>query len=36
MSFWTLAYDQRWVTEEALKGAVITPTNQCGEITPEE
>lgn len=36
MDFWTLAYNQKWVTAEALKGAVITETNKFGEITPEE
>ena len=36
MSFWTLAFSMKWVTAEALKGAVITHINQYGEITPEE
>lgn len=36
MSFWTLAYNQKWVTAGALKGAVITETNKFGEITAEE
>ena len=36
MKFWTLAFNMKWVTAEALKGAVITPTNQYGEIKPEE
>lgn len=36
MKFWTLAFNMKWVTAEALKGAVITPTNPFGEITPEE
>ncbi len=36
MSFWTLAYNQKWVTAEALKGAVVTETNKFGEITREE
>jgi len=26
----------KWVTAEALKGAVITDTNPYGEITPED
>lgn len=36
MSFWTLAYNQKWVTAEQLRGAVWTETNRFGEITPEE
>lgn len=36
MSFWTLAFNMKWVTAEALKGAVTTSTNQYGEISPEE
>lgn len=36
MNFWKLAFNMKWVTAEALKRAVITPTNQYGEITPEE
>lgn len=36
MKFWTLAFNMKWVTAEALRGAVITPTNPFGEITPEE
>lgn len=36
MKFWTLAFSMRWVTAEALKGAVITDTNPFGEITPQE
>lgn len=36
MSFWTLAFNMKWVTAEALKGAVITDSNPYGEITPEE
>lgn len=36
MTFWTLAFDQRWVTAEQLKGAVKTEANPFGEITPEE
>lgn len=36
MKFWTLAFNMKWVTAEALKGAVTTPTNQYGEIKPEE
>ena len=36
MNFWTLAFNMKWVTTEQLKGAVITPTNRFGEITPEE
>lgn len=36
MKFWTLAFTMRWVTAEALKGAVRTDTNPFGEITPQE
>lgn len=36
MDFWTLAYNQKWVTAEALRGAVKTEVNRFGEITPEE
>jgi len=36
MDFWTLAFNMKWVTAEALKGAVKTDTNQYGEIKPEE
>lgn len=36
MSFWTLAFNMKWVTAEALKGAVITDSNPYGEISPEE
>jgi hypothetical protein len=36
MRFWTLAFNQRWVTAEQLKGAVKTETNRFGEISPEE
>lgn len=36
MKFWTLAFNMKWVTAEALRGAVITPTNPFGEITLEE
>lgn len=33
MKFWTLAFTMKWVTAEALKGAVITESNPFGEIT---
>lgn len=36
MKFWTLAFSMRWVTAEALKGAVITEANPFGEITAEQ
>lgn len=36
MNFWTLAFNMKWVTAEALKGAVIIDSNPYGEITPEE
>lgn len=36
MKFWALAFTMRWVTAEALKGAVKTESNPFGEITPEE
>ncbi len=36
MSFWTLAFNMKWVTAEALRGAVKTEKNLFGEITPEE
>ncbi|WP_346930295.1 XkdX family protein [Clostridium sp.] len=36
MKFWTLAFNMKWVTAEALKGAVITDSNPYGEITPEQ
>lgn len=34
--FWKLAYEQKWVTAEQLRGAVKTDTNPFGEITPQE
>ncbi|MEK5165974.1 XkdX family protein [Paenibacillus sp. FSL R5-0527] len=36
MKFWTLAFTMKWVTAEALRGAVKTEQNPFGEITPEE
>ncbi|GAA0382681.1 XkdX family protein [Paenibacillus motobuensis] len=36
MKFWTLAFSMKWVTAEALKGAVTTESNPFGEITPEQ
>ncbi|MCA1293112.1 XkdX family protein [Paenibacillus sp. alder61] len=36
MKFWTLAFENNWITAEALKGAVKTELNPFGEITPEE
>lgn len=33
---WQRAYNMKWVTAEELRGAVLTPTNPAGEITPEE
>lgn len=36
MKFWALAFAMKWVTAEALKGAVRTDTNLFGEITPQE
>lgn len=36
MSFWKLAFEKKWVSAEALKGAVKTEANPFGEITPEQ
>ncbi|WP_346891482.1 XkdX family protein [Clostridium sp. UBA3887] len=36
MKFWSLAFNMKWVTAEALRGAVETDINRFGEITPEE
>ena len=36
MNFWKMAFEKKWVTAEALRGAVITEANPFGEITPEE
>ena len=36
MAFWKLAYNQKWVTAEQLRLAVITESNPYGEITPEQ
>ncbi|WP_334072474.1 MULTISPECIES: XkdX family protein [Paenibacillus] len=36
MKFWTLAFENNWITAEALKGAVKTELNPFGEITTEE
>ncbi|GGF86975.1 XkdX family protein [Paenibacillus aceti] len=36
MKFWTLAFTMKWVTADALKGAVITESNPFGEITAEQ
>ena len=36
MDFWKMAYDNKWVDSNQLKGAVITDTNKAGEITPEQ
>ncbi|MEK3787550.1 XkdX family protein [Paenibacillus sp. FSL K6-1230] len=36
MTFWQMAYQWKWVTAEALKGAVKTDSNPFGEITTDE
>lgn len=36
MAFWKLAYNQKWVTAEQLRLAVVTESNQFGEITAAE
>lgn len=36
MAFWKMAYNLKWVTAEQLRLAVITESNQYGEITAEE
>lgn len=36
MSFWEIAYRNKLVTKEELKGAVITEDNPFGEITKEQ
>ncbi|QOS77958.1 XkdX family protein [Paenibacillus sp. JNUCC31] len=36
MTFWSMAFKWKWVTAEALKGAVKTEANPFGEITPDE
>lgn len=36
MTFWQLAYKQKWVTAEQLRLAVKTESNPYGEISPEE
>ena len=36
MVFWKMAYENEWVTKEALRYAVKTPENPFGDITKEE
>jgi len=36
MAFWNIAYNQKWVTIDQLRLAVITTSNPFGDITPEE
>ncbi|AFC61951.1 hypothetical protein G166_gp19 [Clostridium phage phi8074-B1] len=36
LQWWTIAYQQGWVTAEQLKGAVKHEMNVFGEITPEQ
>lgn len=36
MNFWRLAFNQKWVSAEELKGAVKTDDNRFGEITSDE
>ncbi|MCW6124247.1 XkdX family protein [Clostridium sporogenes] len=36
MDFWKLAFEQKWVNAEMLKGAVKTEKFPFGEITPDE
>ncbi|NFD31046.1 XkdX family protein [Clostridium botulinum] len=36
MGFWKLAFEQKWVNAEELKGAVKTEKFPFGEITPDE
>ncbi|MBG9798461.1 XkdX family protein [Brevibacillus laterosporus] len=36
MDFWEIAFQQKWVTAEKLRLAVITDKNPFGYITPEE
>ena len=36
MSFWNIAYKQKWVNIDQLRLAVRTASNPFGDITPEE
>ena len=36
MVFWKMAYNQKWVTAEQLRLAVVTESNPYGEISAEE
>ncbi|AWB30061.1 XkdX family protein [Clostridium botulinum] len=36
MDFWKLAFEQKWVDTEQLKGAVKTEKFPFGEITPAQ
>lgn len=36
MRFWTMAFNNKWLNAEELKGAVKTEVNPFGEITPDE
>lgn len=36
MEFWEMAFKYKWVTAEALRGAVITEIFPFGEITKEQ
>lgn len=36
MAFWKMAFNQKWVTAEQLRLAVVTESNPYGEITVEE
>ncbi|ENK0839200.1 XkdX family protein [Clostridium botulinum] len=36
MEFWILAFEQKWIDAEMLKGAVKTEKFPFGEITPKQ
>ena len=36
MEFWKMAYSNKWVTKEELRGVVITSNNPFGDITKEQ
>lgn len=36
MEFWILAFEQKWIDAETLKGAVKTEKFPFGEITPAQ
>lgn len=36
MAFWEMAYDNKWISKDEPREAVITKSNPYGDITKEE